>query len=606
MNIRRGMLAVSVSILLCACGGGSGAGGGGPISTPPPPLAPAPTPSPTPSPSPAPTNTSLSDLRVSQTFTNDAVTSNARIELATLMTVESSQSSTALDIRYNAADRSYTVSTGGISETFGTRDLSNRTIPGQIDYEKHGEGISQYFTLTSPGTVENLGVVYVGGGYWQRNRQANNILDIAFDAFTYGFDTPASSVPRTGSAGYAVQLFAFFAPPDRTPKAVWGNGTFSVDFLNGLFVTQGGATEIDLTDPYYTGEHQWRGAGVLGSANSFSGNFVYDGRERFVATGPIYGRFYGPQAQELGAVFHARDESGLLMAGTLLGKASPGVSVPVMTVLPNGTDREYYSLQSTVAVVKPNGSTAIYGGARDFPDAYGQIRFNADGSVQVVPKLSSSALPAPVFTNADRVAADSNASYAVYRKDEGSVAYGLALFQPGPANPEIAFTYASFGRWDRTETRPTDTAVLNTWFVYGVPTMPGTLPRSGNASYSMAIHGNGHTYADGIEYVVGGNAALNVDFSAQQFSGSFAAVATQIGGPAMIDFGPLTFSGALIGSSFQSGLANATGYMPGSIDGRLYGPQGNEAAATWEYIYRIVDGDHAAGYFGGIAIGKKN
>ena len=411
---------VCALLLVSACSGG---GGGGGVSSSPSPIASA-----TPTPTPPATNTTLVNLVASQQFTNDSVTSGVTLNGSNL-TTSATEAASTLSVRYDAAAQSYTVASGARSETFTPADRSAQIIEGQIDYAKTQGSVRQYLTLTEAGSPVNQGVQYVGGGYWQRNETLASGLGITFDAFTYGLETAASATPRTGSAGYKVNLFGFFAPLNRTPKAVDGDGTFVADFRNGDFTTSGRAHEIDLTDPYYTGTHEWRGSGrISSSSNAFAGVFAYDGRDRFSVSGEITGRFYGPQAQELGAVFHARDAAGTLLAGTLLGSRSGEVPILPLNVLDSDSARTFYTSQHSVLYLRNAGSTGVEGAATVFPDANGRLDIAADDSVRLVAKLSSSELPSPTFSAADRVAAESNARYTTYRSTQGGDEYRL-----GPA-----------------------------------------------------------------------------------------------------------------------------------------------------------------------------
>jgi hypothetical protein len=600
------VIAPSLGVLALVSACSSGGGGGGVTPTPPPPPTATPAPTPTPTPTPPATNTTLRNLVASQQFTNDAVTSGVTLNRSNVTTA-SSQGAATLTVSYDAATRSYTVASGGRTETFAPGDRMTEVIAGQLDYSKNLGSVRHYFTLTEPASAINLGIEYVGGGYWQRNETLADGLGITFDAFTYGLSTPNTAVPRTGSAGYQVNLFGFFAPLNRTPKVVIGDGSFAIDLRNGSFATSGTAHEVDLTDPYYTGEHNWRGAGLLSAAsNGFSGLFAYDGRDRFSVNGQIAGRFYGPAAQELGAVFHAQDAAGTLLTGTLLGRQSAAVAVPALTVLDSDVQRSFFTSQHSVLYIRNNGATSVEGAASVFPDANGRIDFAADDSVRLVAKLSSSELPSPIFTAADRVAAESNARYTTYRSVQGSDTYRLVLYNPGAGNDELALTYASFGTWDRLHQGATREESARVWFAYGVPTATGTLARTGTAGYAMTLHGSGVTFADGMQYSLSGTAAMNVDFATMRYDGSLDALARANTGTATIDFAPLAFGGEMFNTyAFQSFLSSRPGFADGEIRGRLYGPRGEEIGASFDILHRNGGGS-VIGSFAGVAVGKKN
>lgn len=606
-RIAAGGSLLSLGLMLAACGGG-----GGVVSTPTPgtptpaPATPTPTPA-TPTPTPAATNQSLENLVASQSFTNDAVTSSVKLDSATLNTIAASHSPATLQISFNVATGSYTVTGAAESAIFGNADRITPAITGQTDYRKQAGSVTQYFTLTSPASPVNLDVRYVGGAYWQRNRQAGNELTIDFDVATYGITTPDAAVPRSGTAGYEVNLFGFMTPLNRTPKVISGDGTFLVDFAHGAFFASGGATEIDLTDPYWTGTHNWRAAGNLSSsADLFSGGFTFDGRDRFTVSGTIQGRFYGPQAQELGAVFDASDKSGAIMVGTLLGAKSASVVIPPLTVLNTGGDRSFYGPQTLNAFMRRLDSTSGEGAAANVPGSTARIDFGADGSVRYNPLLSSGELPGPIFTAADLVAVETNARYTTYTKTVNGVDYRLVLYNPGPGNTELELTYTSFARWDRVEVDAIYERRLDDWLTYGIATPSGVLPNTGNASYSMIIRGSGYVFANSARYDVTGNATMQLNFATSKFTGNFAPIFTPVTNGGSYTLGVLTYAGELNDvNAFQAGFAGTVGRPDGEIRGYLYGPLGEEIGASWQ-VFQRNDGGSATAEFAGVAVGKKN
>src|SRR3954470_7685379 len=128
-------LAVACAALVAGCGAG---GGVNPISAPPqaPPPAPPPPAPQHPSPPPPTSNLSLADLQPSQSLTNDAVTSHARIDTAAKTTLSTSVQNTTLAISYDAGSKSYTVSIPTRSETFGTGDIFTSSDDSFINYHK--------------------------------------------------------------------------------------------------------------------------------------------------------------------------------------------------------------------------------------------------------------------------------------------------------------------------------------------------------------------------------------------------------------------------------------------------------------------------------------
>lgn len=583
--------AASMMVLaLSACGGGGGA-----VNSMPTP-APAPAPAPTPTPTPPATNSSLAGLRVSQTFVTDAVTSEATLGAGDI-TVTASQGRTSLTVRYDAASASYTVSSPGGSETFAPSQITDRS-GGVATFEKNSESTHQFFTLA------NTAYANVAAGYWQRNTTSSNLIDIEFDAFTYGFETAAAAMPRTGGGSYAVEMFGFLAPLNVEPKIVAGTGTFEADFLTGNFAATGTSRTVELTADYYSGLYDWRAGGRIASTgNAFSGHFALDAAHRITVAGDINGRLYGPSGQELGAAFNASDAAGTLLAGTLLGRKASDTIQPLTLSNVPGT-ASFYGTQASLLYLEKPGTGTLEGAAPDFPDQNGRLDV-AQGSYRLVPKLSSNTYPSPTFTAADRVTAESDARYTVYRKQDGGDSFRLSLYNPGSGNDELALTYASFGRWERSGPWQNYTQFADIWFAYGVPTQTNTLARTGSAHYDAFIRGSGVTFADAAHYSMTGSMAMDVDFATLKYIGTLSAAADRIGGGAGMTFGPLGFGGDMYNTyAFESFLSSRPGFADGSIRGRLYGPGGDEVGAAFQIEPRNAQGS-VIGMFDGVAIGKK-
>ena len=184
---RTWLVVTSVSILTAGCGGGGSNIG----STPAPPTA-----SPAPPPPPAPTNTSITDLKVSQTLTNDAATTNVGFNLISKTTISGRAAPEALTVRYDAPTNSYSVSSSAFSENFTPADRQPDRSLGEALYRHASSGVTSYLTLvTTPysGPTSNK---YVGMGYLQRNAVSGDRQDTSFTTFDYGFETAASAVPR--------------------------------------------------------------------------------------------------------------------------------------------------------------------------------------------------------------------------------------------------------------------------------------------------------------------------------------------------------------------------------------------------------------------------
>lgn len=209
-----------LTFALSACGGG-----GGVNSTPTPPT-------PTPTPPPTSANADMITLTQSEDFTNDAVTGSATYSKEGSRTAASSAPS-ALSVIYDAASRTYTVSTGERSQSFAQAHMDSSLGNAQITVFKRVSGATtDTFTLTNAASSGDLTYRYVGGGFWQRTIDSTTSVNGAFDAFTYGVETPDAALPRTGGASYAVDLLGVVASPDAL-YSMSGDGTLTANLLTG-------------------------------------------------------------------------------------------------------------------------------------------------------------------------------------------------------------------------------------------------------------------------------------------------------------------------------------------------------------------------------------
>ncbi len=144
----------------------------------------------------------------------------------------------------------------------------------------------------------------------------------AAGAFVIGYETPASAVPASGTAQYAglAEGTAFY--PDGSATAVdltGGTALFTADF--GARTVAGNVTGLSANGV------RWNDFGFSStiSTNSFSGTTSVTTAPGGIAslaanaTGTIEGRFFGPSAQEAGAVWTLFDGTRAAI-GTLSGE----------------------------------------------------------------------------------------------------------------------------------------------------------------------------------------------------------------------------------------------------------------------------------------------
>lgn len=431
--------------------------------------------------------------------------------------------------------------------------------------------------VTTPysGTTSNR---YVGLGYWQRNLTSTGVQNTSFDSFVYGLETPAAMVPRTGSAGYVTDNFGFVTIPGQAPLAFTGAGTFNIDLALGTFLTKANVYEYELTSARAQsgGGIQLLATGQLGSNNAFTGNMTYFDTYATVS-GTIAGRFFGPNAQELGASFSANNAAGAAVTGSLTGQSSSSVPAANVSITNYVADQLFYTSQAMLSI----GKSASGNAAINYRTLIGQVTRQKDGGIVFVPGESD--YQNVSFAAGDQVA-DSRPNFVTYSKTVNGVLTTLSLYKPGSANTELALTYAGFGSWTGGAASGYSPFDGHVYFAYGLVTPAGLLShKTGTATYLGVAYGIAAA-RDGSLSNVTGSSQFGVDFSAQKFTGSLQLAASQAAGGASRDLGSWTFadriaSGQLITTNLTA-PAGSTGAI-GTIAPQFYGPDGQEIGATF-------------------------
>ena len=598
---------VMLGLMLTACGGGGTSGGGGPISTPPPAPSPSPSPSPTPTPTPTPvptptptptpaaTNDDLVAPLVSETFSNDAVKGTASYPSAGSGTATATQG--VMTVSYDAGSNSYTVSSAGFSQTFRAtdRDASLSAGDGEVFVRTSGNTSDSLFLTRNaidPGTRSNPRYRYVGGGIWQRTVTAASGVTGTIDAFAYGVKTPDAVLPRTGTAEYPVQLYGVAAFGD-TAVAARGSGALTVNFGTNNLTGAGVAYAIPAIGR--EGDRRWSVTGSISStANAFSGTFAmgvpFGGA--IDATGQIFGRFYGPAAEELGASWFWRDSFlGTTFAGVMLGKDARlfPANTSGLAGLTVDEDLADEGLVYETRIDTTNGANFNGGEPNPHPDRHPDIRYAEASQSYVLDYLFWPSNQAVLAANRDATA--SNSDFDVYRFTQGNETNTVRVFKPGSGNTQIALTYTGFASW--TYDKPDILTYVDRkqgWIAFGQATPAGAIPTTGTASYSAQVFGmsDNAKAADGTfrSYDVTGTASLAFDFAAGSLSGSMHPFLTDPKTTMVYDLGNYAFIDTVFGvgsPTFRGGFSSATfPFSSHFFNGQFSGPAAQELFGRWQ------------------------
>jgi hypothetical protein len=511
---------------------------------------------------------------------NDAVFNKTHYDQALIGNVQDG-GATTLKIEYNAATRSYTLTGGGLTETFAPGDHVD-TGPEPYRHYRHDTPTAvSYFDIGTPSLGSPRTYHYVNGGYWQRNvATADGGFDINFYPFTYGLPTAASELPRSGTAGYAIDLFGFYTNTARSDgsRVISGDGSINVDFSSAQLQLAGSAVSFDYLQGTLDDRRvPFTGFATLASDASFAGTF------HFFSTNKFAGRFYGPGAEELGAVFWSDDPVNHF-EGTIVGQRADSVT-PINFLLTDlVADQEFPMI-------------------RQMYDYQARLGYKTDGSYTYINDITQRDL-APVFKQSDRVGALSSSDYAVYRTSLNGNDYQLRLATPGNGNSLIQLHYASWGEFSMLagpalRTGPFARIGNNQYFTYGLVPTVGVISPSGTGHYAGIVLGRAVNIVD--SWSVSGTSDFDMDFRTGTFSAllKMAGISTSGGSALTMPDLAITDGSVSLGSGELRGATTLAvpnpGYGgPGLFAGQLYGPSGEELGGIARFeLYKIGGTDDA-------------
>ena len=310
-RIAKWAAASSVALALAACGGGGG--GGFVSSTPtPPPVAPPPPPPQFAISAPAKATTGpgiapvVADVS-GPNFTTGAAEGTTFPLLHTSLAIDAAR--IGPETAVNAAGGTATVVGGKLLIDIGAFE-GEPAYSGYLDWTRAG-----YWSVNIPeGTWD------YGGDTAQHG------------VFVVGYETPSGAMPTTGSATYTGFAFGRMYVPSSTTDAlpcmcqevpVQGDAFLTANF--GARTVTG-----ELTNMYrvWWDESRWNDVTFTSviAGNGFSGTTSVTGAVdlgmRANATGTLEGRFFGPSAEEVGAVWTLFDGTNAAI-GTLGGRRGP-------------------------------------------------------------------------------------------------------------------------------------------------------------------------------------------------------------------------------------------------------------------------------------------
>lgn len=291
-------------VLLGVLNGCAGGGGGGNVATPP-------------APAPTPVSTTLPGLSVS------------------VSGVVNTTNNTVTGLTAPATDASTTVTTtGSIGRQGATGDVSSATATtsnangGNVTVNSNIVNSANFFggytnfnnSFANPGISASTATLGVGGqvpagitpqsysyvafGNWLQCTANCTGTTPTLNAgyFVYGSETPAGSIPNTGSAIYNGTTQGTYTDASGAQFATESALTVNADFQNRSlsFTTASSYTAPNSTTaPTLNPSLNMNGTLTYPTGTTFSGSITDAGGR----TGSATGRFYGPTANEVGGVY---------------------------------------------------------------------------------------------------------------------------------------------------------------------------------------------------------------------------------------------------------------------------------------------------------------
>lgn len=433
--------------------------------------------------------------------------------------------------------------------------------------------------LTVAGSAGRFGTRYVAGGLWQNTRTTGGIELNRLEGFTYGIRTPGVQVPRTTALTYGMGFELLHATPEGL-RPIAGTGQLTIDWAAQRITGRGttfirgpldnGVPSLQLGS-FEIGGSAGSGANVIFGSLQSSDN-IFGGFGAF-----FNGYFYGPAANEFGLSLDSNTGGDAPRRGAGYGVGVLGAPAPEI---------------ETLAALRGPASIDRWGNGIDYreiaqqPGTFGQGVFLTDfGRVRLLPAtgtldFAGAQMPghaAAIVTDADRVAAESNARFTTYRVTAPGGTTTWRRYNGGSGNDQLALSYASFALLDFAGS---DGTRGERAFLFGLATPAQGLPRTGTGVFQSVVYGaavgTGATGQD--RFTLGGTAQVNVDWAASAFTASFDINATNLRTSLSASL-PATMAS---GSADRSGLfGSLSGGATGFFSGRFFGPDARELGATF-------------------------
>jgi hypothetical protein len=280
-----------------------------------------------PPPPTTPVNSSFTAPLKSETFNNLSARMTGTETASGAKNATAVLEGTASKITFDAATNTYQFTSVG--------PTPNGTTPEQLNLVTTGTD----YCYTTPCTVSGSAVgsilrrgvqganslgflyTYVSFANWHNEAPSGSDTLRTMNVAVFGATTAFNAIPKSGTASYQLDIsgYQITGPLGTTGShsigsSYVGTGTANFDFGGGTYAMTGNVPGV----VNYGAMEGFSSSGKLTSgANGYAGTFGFNDSGAF--TGTLNGWFFGPAAQELGAVFAGSAPDGRTTVGTIVG-----------------------------------------------------------------------------------------------------------------------------------------------------------------------------------------------------------------------------------------------------------------------------------------------
>lgn len=531
------------------------------------------------------TNSDFNSLAVNQFFAANSAVMDAVLQGQTGFNTGSESflsrnaGDGALIVNYNAGIGAYTVIAPTRSQFF-PQSASTDRYSERLESTTPVNGANDFYSSG----LQNLR--YARSSRWTRLMPQSGQISYSLEDFIYGFRTPDIVLPRTGDASYAIGLRGMVADSSLPNFALLnGYGALQANFLSGTIRAEG---QLLWTEDFITtqriakkGGGYFSASGNLSSnANSFAGTMNLDLFGGY--SGTMAGGFFGPNAEEVAAVWKASSANGGAATGTFVGGRDDSLRSDArgITELPQPTDLTYFEDQSSIR----NGSIQ-------------KITYDPSAqtySVELLDEHLSNAAPYILrYGPNNLVTGSSDASFDAFTVNGQSISgqpivYSVHQLKLNKSNPTLALTYASLAEIKTNLNTGSGTNNDRNYVAFGISTPVYQVPRGGSGTFEGVALGSGtreirSAYGSNVEqYDLSGTFVFNADFANSSFASILNLNGKNLSSGADYAFKTYDFTGAISGNKFSTADNSRT------FAGGFFGPNAAELGGQFQVLDNVL------------------